>query len=171
MSKQHQFEQWLSEAAAEVTAAPVPEWDRAATYRPMMHNHQPWWQRPWLPITSFATSALAVLLVVAQVQISSDAQGFTIQFGQSPAAQVEVLVAAEVGAMRDELRAEMTAVNEQFAEYMLAVNRQEREAELEDLIQYISLLREDDQIYFASQLQQYAEDWIYHVELLNQSVQ
>ncbi|SDB44852.1 hypothetical protein SAMN02927930_01729 [Pseudidiomarina indica] len=168
MTKPHEFENWLTAAAAEVKPAPVPDWNRAATFEPSVRHHQPWWQRPWLPMTSLLASACAIFLVVAQMQITSTAQGWTIQFGQSSAAQLDALVAAEVSAIKQELRTEMMMVNEKYVESMLALNRAERAAELEELVQYISLLREDDQIYFASQLQQYAEDWIYHVELLNQ---
>lgn len=182
MNKPQKFEQWITETAAVMRDDPVPNWSRESTFRARNQYSQAWWQRPWLPLSSLAVSAFALVLVLGQVQITSNAYGFSVQFGGADQAQLEALVTQrlnEYGAeqqlflanyahtlrsdVRADFRVEMAQANQQLADYMLAVNRQERESDLVDLIRYVNEQREDDQYFFASQLQQFSDGWIEQV--------
>lgn len=190
MNKPHDFEQWLEQTAAELHEEPVPNWPRAETFRPQYREERAfksWWQKPWLPVTSLATSAFAMVLVLGQVQIQSNQYGFSVSFGGADEATLEAMIAERLnqyGAQqqvilanyantlrndfRDDFRTEMAQANQQLADYMLAVNRQERESDLAELIRYVNEQRQDDQYYFANQLQQYADGWVQQVGYTNQ---
>lgn len=193
MSKPHEFQQWLEQTAAELHEEPVPNWPREATFRPQSRvdnayrESKAWWQKPWLPVTSLAASAFAMILVLGQVQIQSNQYGFSVSFGGADEAKLEAIIAERLnqyGAQqqvilanyantlrsdfRDDFRTEMAQANQQLADYMLAVNRQERESDLAELIRYVNEQRQDDQYYFANQLQQYADGWVQQVGYSNQ---
>jgi len=187
MSKPQDFEQWLVTTTAELREEAVPDWPRESTFRARHQPTQAWWQRPWLPLSSLAASAFAMVLVLGQVQITSNEYGFNVQFGGADQAQLEALVTQrlkEYGAeqqvllanyantlrtdFRDDFRVEVAQANQQLADYMLAVNRQERERDLVDLIRYVNEQREDDQYFFANQLQQFSDGWIQQVGFTNE---
>lgn len=176
MSKQHHFEQWLHDTAAATQAEAVPEWPRELTYRGREHTQLRWWQRPLLPVASFACSLLAVLAVVSQLQIQVTEQGFNLYFGgglseqQLQAAVTEQMsklqaeqqlqMANYAANLREDFRDDVAAANQQLVNYVLTTNRSEREQDMEDLIRYVNAQREDDQVYFAYQLAQVTEQFI-----------
>lgn len=187
MSKPQDFEKWLSETAATLQDEPVPHWPRESTFRPHYVEAKAWWQKSWLPVTSLAASVFAMVLVLGQVQIQSNQHGFSVSFGGADEAKLEALIAERLnqyGAQqqvvlanyattlrkdfREDFRTEVAQANQQLADYMLAVNRQERENDLAELIRYVNEKRQDDQYYFANQLQQYADGWVQQVGYSNQ---
>lgn len=176
MSSSQQFEQWIQHSADQLTPESVPEWARERSYEG--HAQLAWWQRPWLPMTSLAGTALALLLVIGQVQFSSTSQGFKIQFGgideqaltamveqrvQKYNAEQQLVLANYANSLREDFRADMRSEladsNAQLVNYVLATNRDERRDDMTDLIEYVNAQREDDQIYFANSLAQFSEDW------------
>ena len=187
MSKPQDFQQWLEETTAELREEPVPHWPRESTFRANPTHSQPWWQKSWLSLTSLGASAIAVILVVGQVQFNSNQHGFSVSFGGADEAKLEAMIAerlSQYGAQqqvvlanyantlrsdfRQDFRTEMAQANQQLADYMLAVNRQERESDLAELIRYVNEQRQSDQYYFANQLQQYADGWVQQVNYSEQ---
>lgn len=183
MKKPQEFELWLSQTAANLRDEPVPDWSRESTFRSRFVNSAPWWQKPWLPIGSLTVSALAMILVLGQVQIQSNNHGFSVSFGGVDEAKLEAVIAERLnqyGAQqqvilanyantlrrdfREDFRSEMAQANQQLTDYMLAVNRQERESDLAEVIRYVNEQRQDDQYFFANQLQEYADGWVNDVE-------
>lgn len=176
MSKQHDFEQWLQQTADATTAERVPEWPRETTFRGREQTQPRWWQRPLLPVASFACSALAVLAVITQVQVQVTDQGFNVHFGGSlTQQQLQAAVTAEMtklnaeqqlqmanyaANLREDFRDDVAAANQQLVNYVLTTSRSEREQDMEDLIRYVNAQREDDQVYFAYQLSQVTDQLI-----------
>lgn len=88
--------------------APVPEWNREATWQPALRGSgstDAWWQRPWLPVTSFACSLLAVALVVLQVDVVVSDSQLRIAFGGQ---MNDEQLASLVDARLDEFSAQQT---------------------------------------------------------------
>lgn len=180
MSKHPDFEEWLQRTADNMVNEPVPEWPRERTFRATAATTLRWWQKPWLPMTSLAASAFAMLLVIGQVQFHNTADGFSVSFGGGvDEAKLTAMVEQrlnEYGAaqqltlanyasnlredFREDFRTELGTANQQLVNYVLATNRQERQDDMEDLIRFVNAQREDDQVYFANQLQQFSEDWL-----------
>ncbi len=174
MSQTNEFQAWLSKTAAETRAEDVPEWPREATFRASREARLAWWQRPLLPLASFACSMLAVIAVVTQLQVQVTEQGFNVRFGsgldeqQLQAAvdeQMAILTAKQqlqlanyAENLRQDFSTDLAAANQQLVSYVLTTNRTERQQDMEDLIRYVNAQREDDQVYLAHQLAQVTDE-------------
>lgn len=175
MNSQHPFSSRLQQLADQWEPEEVPSWDRQRTFRASNKPRLSWWQRPWLPLASLACSAFAMVLVLANTQIISNDQGVTVRFGAgtNDTAAVEQLVAQRLNeyaaaqqmalvnygvTLRNDMREDMNAANQQLVNYVIAANRQERNDDMADLIRYVNAQREDDQVFFANQIQQISED-------------
>lgn len=175
MKQQHPFTDQLQQLADQWEPQPVPNWDRQRTFRAVQPPRLAWWQRPWLPLASMACSALALLLVVGNTQVISNEQGLTVRFGgnaidplvieQRVAERLNEYAAAQQVALvnygvtlRNDMREDMNVANQQLVNYVIAANRQERNDDMADLIRYVNAQREDDQVFFANQIQQISED-------------
>ncbi|MEX1221619.1 MAG: hypothetical protein WEA82_05850 [Idiomarina sp.] len=172
MAAMQQFQQ---DADAWVDA-PVPDWNREATWQPALRSSastESWWQRPWLPVTSFACSLLAVALVVLQVDVVVSDSQLRIAFGgQVNDEQLASLVDARLDeftakqtqelktyatAMREDFREDLNQANTQLVSYVLATSRDERREDFADLIRYVNEQRQDDQVFYVNQFRQLQE--------------
>lgn len=175
MNQQHPFTEQLQQLADQWEPQSVPSWDREGTFRASTQRRLSWWQRPWLPLASLACSAFALVLVLSNTQIISNEQGVTVRFGGSGAdvSAVEQLVAQRLNeyaaaqqvalanygvTLRNDMREDMNVANQQLVNYVIAANRQERSDDMADLIRYVNAQRQDDQVFFANQIQQISED-------------
>jgi hypothetical protein len=175
MNQQHSFTEQLQQLADQWQDQEVPHWQREHTFRASQPPRLSWWQRPWLPLASLAGSAFAVVLVLGNTQIISNEQGVTVRFGGSTpdTSVVEQLVAQRLNeyaaaqqvalvnygvTLRHDMREDMTVANQQLVNYVIAANREERNSDMADLIRYVNAQREDDQVFFANQIQQISED-------------
>lgn len=175
MNQQHPFTEQLQQLADEWQTQDVPQWQREATFRVAKQTKLRWWQRAWLPVTSFACSALALALVLGNTQIISNDHGVTVRFGGSvtDSQAVEQLLAQRLNeyaaaqqialvnygvTLRNDMREDMNVANQQLVNYVIAANREERNDDMADLIRYVNAQREDDQVFFANQIQQISED-------------
>lgn len=177
-AQQQQFEQRLAEdnelaqrvatarqikqSASEYRAQAVPPWqpESVAQYQP---HSLPW--RGWLPL-SFATSMLAIVMVLLQVEIQWHEQGMMISFAgkgaeQQIANQVEARLAdfkqqqhQQLAQYVSELEQSQQQANMQLANYLLSSSRTERREDFAELIKFVNEQRSDDQLYFARQLNQ-----------------
>lgn len=183
MSKSHEFEKWIQETADATHAERVPEWPRELTFRGHAEQRLRWWQRPFLPVASFACSALALLAIVSQLQVQVTEQGFNVHFGgglteqqleaavaarmTSYAAEQQLQMANYAANLREDFRDDVAAANQQLVSYVLNTSRTERQEDMEDLIRYVNAQREDDQVYFAYQLSQVTDGLIEPSDLTN----
>ena len=175
MNQQHPYTKQLQQLADQWEHQAVPDWNRQATFRASYQPHLNWWQRPWLALTSLTCSALALLLVLANTQVISNQQGVTVRFGGSSIdaevieqlvtmrlndyAAAQQLALVEYGiTLRNDMREDMNQANQQLVNYVIAANRDERNDDMADLIRYVNAQREDDQVFFANQIQQLSED-------------
>lgn len=175
-AEQQQFEQWLAEdnelaervatarhirqAVSEYHPMPVPSWQPEATAH-RQHSPQPWWG--WLPL-SFATSMLAIVMVLLQVEIQWHEQGMTISFaGKGTEQEIATQVASRLADFEQqqqqqladyvsELEQRQQQANMQLANYLLTSSRTERREDFAELIKYVNEQRSDDQLYIARQL-------------------
>lgn len=177
MNQQHPYTEQLQQLADQWEPQQVPSWDRHRTFRASAQPRLSWWQRPWLPLASLACSAFALVVVLGNTQIISNEQGVTVRFGgqsidpqiieQRVAERLNEYAAAQQVALanygitlRNDMREDMNAANQQLVNYVIAANRQERNDDMADLIRYVNAQREDDQVFFANQIQQISEDLI-----------
>lgn len=181
MSNSRDFEKWIQQTADATQAERVPEWPRELTYRGYAEQRVRWWQRPFLPVASFACSALALLAIVSQLQVQVTEQGFNVHFGGSLteqqlqaavaermttyAAEQQLQMANYAANLREDFRDDVAAANQQLVNYVLNTSRNERQEDMEDLIRYVNAQREDDQVYFAYQLSQVTDQLIEPTDL------
>jgi hypothetical protein len=175
MNQQHPFTEQLQQLANEWESQDVPNWDRERTFRPSQQPRLSWWQRPWLPLASLVSSAFAVVLVLGNTQIISNEHGVMLRFGSTATdtGAIEQLVAQRLNeyaaaqqlalvsygvTLRNDMREDMNIANQQLVNYVIAANREERNVDMADLIRYVNAQREDDQVFFANQIQQLSED-------------
>lgn len=148
--------------------ARVPDWNREATFTA---SEQPkWWQMQWLPVTSMAMSVLAIAMVISGFQIRTHDGEMTISFNQFADSQkVEQLVAARLTEFKAEqqqvlstyaqtLQQQQLDASTQLTNYLLASSRQERREDFGEFIKFINDQRNEDQIYYAKQLNKLQQD-------------
>lgn len=144
----------LSHEARQWRDLPVPEWHRAAFAVPEKQRGQ------WLQWLSMATSALCLLLVVAKVDVQSDADGFRVSFGGSKASNGQVLTADALEQRLNQFKEQqqLTVTNQLAAwdisrqqdnqKMMTAVVNYAREQQQQDLAQWVDYwktVRDQDQ--------------------------
>ena len=143
-------------------AEPVPDWDAEATFSAPQKPH--WWQWQGLPALSFASSALAIVMVLTGVEVSVDEGSLTVSFaGKDNQQQVEQLVQAKLQAFQLEqqkalntyaqsLQQQQLDASTQLTNYLLSSSRQERREDFAEFIKFINQQRSDDQQFYARQL-------------------
>ncbi len=155
----------------------VPEWHRTRyAVRPRQNAGN------WLNWGALATSTLAILMVLFQVQISSNEQGVNIAFGSQNNAQLEALVNQKLDTFKSQqslmLDARFVAEADKGSnatKLMLAeiINktRDERREDLNFLITGIQTQRFEDQNKVEKRLAYLAENQIENNQYINQLVQ
>ncbi|WP_394176665.1 anti-sigma factor [Thalassotalea litorea] len=144
---------------------------------------RPWWQWPGLSVASLACSCFAIALVLFNVQVTSQQDGFAITFGGSDAsvenrklealldqrlqqfaAEQEIVLANYVSDFKDDQQAN----NLQLAGYLLTATRQERQEDISHFIQTISEQRNADAL--DNKLNYQRLEYALQAQALNQGV-
>ncbi|TKB43185.1 hypothetical protein [Thalassotalea mangrovi] len=134
-----------------------PPWDPGGIVAEQ--NNTPWWQWSGLSVLSLACSCFAIALVLFNVRITAQTDGFAITFGQSAqgnnSQQLEALLdqrlqrfAAEqelvLANYASDLKDQQQANNIQLAGYLMTTTRQERQQDMSHFIQYVNEQRSED---------------------------
>lgn len=150
------------------TPQTVPEWNRTATFT--ASEKTPWWQKSGLTMVSFALSVFAVVLVVSGFQIRSDVNGVTISFASQPTNQsIEKLVDEKLNVFQQNqqlvlhdfsqaLQQQQLDTSSQLTQYLLTSSRKERREDFAELIKFVNEQRNDDQLFYARQINQLQQD-------------
>lgn len=140
----------------------VPEWDRESTFALPEKRH--WWQWQGLSAMSFATSMLAIVMVVTGLNVEMKEGAITLSFtkGQSEQ-QVTQLIQSRMDVFHQEqqlallryaenMQQQQLAANTELTNYLLSSSRQERREDFAELIKFINQQRSDNQLFFARQM-------------------
>jgi len=167
----------LQQSAARWRDEPVPEWHRTAFAvkpRPRLSY--------WLNWSALATSTLAIFLVLFQVQIQSNAEGFQVTFGDQTHVRVEALVEKRLAEYRQQqqslLDARLLAQEEKlgtaqrlaFAD-LLEKTRDERRSDLNFLVTGIQTQRFEDQQKVDRRLTALVDNQLENNQYINQLIQ
>jgi hypothetical protein len=140
----------------------VPSWDRASTFD--MPEKAKWWQWQGLPTLSFATSMLAIVMVLTGLQVRTEEGAVTISFaGKQSEQKIEKLVNDRITEFQETQQLALTNYTQtmqqqqmdtstQLTQYLLGASRKERREDFAELIKYVNEQRGDDQIFYARQL-------------------
>lgn len=155
----------------------VPEWHRTNfAVRPKPSPFS------WLNLTALATSTLAILMVLFQVNISTNDQGLQIAFGNPNEGQINALVEKKMIAYQKQQATLLEARLMAQAESLKATNqlniansmqkiREERRDDISFLITGIETQRFEDQSKVDKQIAYLAENQIENNQYLNQLIQ
>ena len=140
-----------------------PAWDKTNTIAfPRTSSPAGRWQ--WLPLGSMAMSVLAVVMVLSGFQIQTVNGNVQMGFNLSPSSQDIALLIddkiAEYQATNQTLMAQyIDALQNQNAQsrteltrFLLDTSREERREDFAELIKFINEQRDDDQRFYARQL-------------------
>ena len=142
--------------------AAVPNWQRDAAFQ--QPEKKAWWQWQGLPGLSFATSMMAIVMVLTGVNVQVKDGAMTVQLGQPDTTpQVEALVAKQLADFQmnqqqaltsyaQALQTQQLEANTQLTNYLLTSSRQERREDFAELIKFVNQQRNDDQLFYARQL-------------------
>lgn len=142
----------------------VPQWNREATFEQAVVPK--WWQWQGLSTLSLACSFAAILLVVSGFQIQARDGVITMSFNRGiDQNQVDQLVEARLAKYSLEqasvmenyaqtLRQQQLDGSTQLTNYLLASSRQERREDFGEFIKFINEQRNEDQVFYARQLNQ-----------------
>ncbi|GAA6183406.1 MULTISPECIES: hypothetical protein [Alteromonadaceae] len=140
----------------------VPKWNKANSF----DYQQPpkWWQWQGLPVFSSALSIVAIVLVFSGFEASVENGKVTFGFADSNQS-IEQKVAQQLNEFKVQqnealnsyvmsLREQQLDASTQLTQYLLASSRQERKEDFGELIKFINEQRNDDQLFYARQLNQ-----------------
>ena len=156
---------------------PVPEWHRTEyAVRPRQRSSS------WLNWGAMATSTLAILMVLFQVQISSNDSGFNIAFGGQSSAQVNAMVEKKLEDYKNQQSLlldarfvaesdKQTTTNKLMVADILEKTRDERRDDLNFLITGIQTQRIEDKTKVDQRLSYLAENQIENNQYINQLIQ
>ncbi|MCY7296022.1 hypothetical protein [Alteromonas sp. a30] len=145
----------------------VPQWDREATMDVALTTEKPpraWWKGAGISWLSLAASVTAICMVSLNVQVQLKDDGVLIGLANRyTEAQIAELVETKVQDINQEnlqqlalyqqqLQQQQQQFSTQLADYILSSNRTERKEDFAELIKYVNQQRNDDQIYYARQL-------------------
>lgn len=163
-----QAEQYQSDSA--------PNWDKSITFT--VPEKAKWWQWQGLPSLSFATSVLAIVMVVTGLQVHTDKGAITISFaGQQTEQEIERLVNSRIAEFQEtqqlalsnytqSMQQQQMDTSAQLTQYLLGASRKERREDFAELIKYVNEQRGDDQLFYARQLNQLQKDIYAQPDLL-----
>lgn len=151
----------VQQQAASYHMQEVPEWDAAATFS--QQPQQRWWQWSGLPAMSFATSLLAIVMVIARVEIQMVNNGLTISFADSNQQKLQQMLDQQLqdfqqqqqnllASYSQDLRNEQLRSNTELSRYLIDSSRTERREDFAELIKYVNQQRSDDQLFYARQI-------------------
>lgn len=146
----------------------VPNWDRESTFD--MPQKAKWWQWQGLPTLSFATSMLAIVMVLTGLQVRMDDGAMTISFaGKQSSQEIDRLVNDRLAEFQQAQQLALTEYTQamgqqqmdasaQLTQYLLGASRKERREDFAELIKYVNEQRGDDQLFYARQLNKLQQD-------------
>jgi len=150
----------------------VPSWDIASTFD--MPEKSKWWQWQGLPTLSFATSMLAIVMVLTGLQVRMDDGSMTISFTgkyreQQSERNIDRLVNDRLKEFQEIQQLVLTRYTQtmqqqqmdtstQLTQYLLGASRKERREDFAELIKYVNEQRGDDQLFYARQLNELQQD-------------
>jgi hypothetical protein len=150
----------------------VPSWDRASTFN--MPEKIKWWQWQGLPTLSFATSMLAIVMVLTGLQVRTDDGAMTISFAgkyreQQSEQEIDKLVDVKLAEFQKTQQLALTNTiqtmqqqqmdaSTQLTQYLLGASRKERREDFAELIKYVNEQRGDDQLFYVRQLNKLQQD-------------
>lgn len=149
-------------------AQDVPTWDRDSTFD--FPDKTKWWQWQGLPSLSFATSMLAIVMVVSGLQVRMDEGSMTISFASKQSTQeIDRLVDERLADFKNSQQLALTQYTQsmqqqqmdtstQLTKYLLEASREERREDFAELIKYVNEQRGDDQLFYARQLNKLQQD-------------
>ncbi|MDF2176977.1 hypothetical protein P2G88_01750 [Aliiglaciecola sp. CAU 1673] len=160
---------WVKTQAEQYQEQPVPSWD-PARIMPRVSTGQRWWQWSGMAPLSMAMSVFALALILLRVEVLWQNDSLTISFaGKGRQMEIEQQVASQLADFKTQQesllvqrvkdwREEQQQVNSQFATYLLSASRTERREDFAELIKYVNEQREDDQLFYARQLNQLQDE-------------
>jgi hypothetical protein len=150
----------------------VPNWDRASTFD--TPDKTRWLQWQGLPSLSFATSMLAIVMVLTGLQVRTDEGAMTISFAGKQAEkqrsqEIEKLVNDKLAEFQTTQQLALTNYTQtmqqqqmdtssQLTQYLLGASRKERREDFAELIKYVNEQRGDDQLFYVRQLNKLQQD-------------
>ena len=167
----------LQQAALSWREQPTPEWHRTsyAVRPPQSHGG-------WLSWTAMATSTLAILMVIFQVQISTGNGGISIAFGGQSNEQINELVEQSLAEYKQQQAVLLDArflaaaekqrtANKLLVADLMEKTRDERRDDLNFLITGIQTQRFEDKNKFEKRISYLAETQIENSQYINQLIQ
>jgi hypothetical protein len=127
-----------------------------------------------LPSLSFATSMLAIVMVLTGLQVRTDEGAMTISFAGKQAEkqrsqEIEKLVNDKLAEFQTTQQLALTNYTQtmqqqqmdtssQLTQYLLGASRKERREDFAELIKYVNEQRGDDQLFYVRQLNKLQQD-------------
>jgi hypothetical protein len=138
------------------------DWNKQATFDSQFQRK--WWQWQGLPAFSTALSMLAIVLVISGFEVRLEQGAMTFSFNR-PSQNVDQQVDQKLVEFKRQQQQVMTAyakslqeqqlaTSTQLTNYLLSSSRQERKEDFAELIKFINQQRDEDQVFFARQLNQ-----------------
>ncbi|MCW8109491.1 hypothetical protein OPS25_13355 [Alteromonas ponticola] len=150
-------------AAEQFEQAPVPAWNKEATYFDLQSN-APWWQFQWLPVASMAMSAAAMVMVLSGFHVQVNDGQMTLGFNRGISEKdINQMVASRLDEYKESNQLLLTQYMDamakqqqengaQLTQYLLSSSRQERREDFAELVKFINQQRSDDQHFYARQI-------------------
>ena len=154
----------VSMQAESFQPAAVPDWQRDAAFASA--EKRSWWDWQGLPGLSFATSMVAIFMVLTGVNVQVTDGAFTVRFGnQANTAQMEAEIAKQLATFQTNqqlalteyaqaLQTQQLEANTQLTNYLLTSSRQERREDFAELIKFVNQQRSDDQLFLCTPAEQ-----------------
>jgi hypothetical protein len=147
--------------AEQYQSASVPDWNRSATFEAQQNAY--WWQWQGLSSLSFASSMLAIVMVLSGMQVRVDDGALTVSFADKSSQQIEQLVNNKLAEFQQNqqlalvnygqaLQQQQLETSTQLTNYLLTSSRKERKEDFAELINFVNQQRGDDQLFYARQL-------------------
>jgi hypothetical protein len=139
-----------------------PAWDKSQTIAFSRAPQNTSWH--WLPMSSMAMSLLAIVLVVSGFQVRTNDSNLQMGFNLSPSTQdIATLIDDKIADYQatnqtlmaqyiDALQTQNTQSRTELTRFVLETSREERREDFADLIKFINEQRDDDQRFYARQL-------------------
>ncbi|MEP4888610.1 MAG: hypothetical protein ABJV04_01165 [Aliiglaciecola sp.] len=161
-SKQVEMANQASLFAQDYRSQSVPKWNQEASFDYQAPTK--WWQWQGFSVFSSALSIVAIVLVFSGFETSIENGKVTFGFRDSDQ-RIEQRVAQQLNEFKAQqnealnsyvasLREQQLDASTQLTQYLLASSRQERKEDFGELIKFINEQRNDDQLFYARQLNQ-----------------
>jgi hypothetical protein len=146
----------------------VPKWDRLSTFE--VAERPRWWQWQGFASVSFATSMLAIVMVLSGMQVKMDEGAMTISFANKQSSQeinrllddrlskFQLNQQVVLNTYAQSMQQQQLDASSQLTNYLLSSSRKERREDFAELIKFVNEQRSDDQVFYARQLNKLQKD-------------